>query len=140
MKKVLHQLGLKPWDYEIALRVDQGMSHHDAKSFVVMRWMRAGDFRPLAAMIRKEGLLRGPIVGLLAGMIDTGQLTVKQGRGRPQDPEAFVRDEFAADTYEDFQKYYEVASDDLFECLGSISGVSPESIRQAVTARRRPKK
>jgi hypothetical protein len=43
MKKVLTKLGLEPWDYEIALKVDQGMDHHDAKSFVVMRWMkRAG--------------------------------------------------------------------------------------------------
>jgi hypothetical protein len=49
MKKVLTKLGLEPWDLEIALRVDQGMDHHKAKSFVVMRWMQAGDLRPLAA-------------------------------------------------------------------------------------------
>jgi hypothetical protein len=73
-------------------------------------------------------------------MIDSGQLTVKTGRGRRPDPEADIRDEFAADTYEEFLKDYEVSSDDLFRVIGSVAGVSDESIRQAVTARRRPKK
>jgi hypothetical protein len=90
--------------------------------------------------LKKERLLRGPVLGLLREMIDTGQLTVKTGRGRRPDPEAAIRDEFAADTYEDFLKDHQVSSDDLFRVIGSVTGVGDDSVRQAVTAKRKPKR
>jgi len=136
MKKLWNQLGLDPWDFEIVLRVDQGMDEQKAKEHVIQRWMEAGDLRPLSAAAKKQGLLRGPILSLLVRMIDDGQLVVNRGKGRPQDPEATVRDEFAADTYEDFLKYYEIGSDDLFETVAAVCGVSEQVVRQAVTARR----
>src|SRR5215467_6452150 len=131
MRKIWTQLGLEPWDYEIALRAEQGMPEHEAKSFVIMRWMKAGDARPLLAAIKKTGVLRGPVLRLLAQMLETGQLTFKQGPGRPPDPEAGVRDLFAADTYEDVQKdediqNAQVKSDDLFRAIGSVTGVGHE--------------
>ena len=136
-RKIWTQLGLEPWEYELnSIAVDTGMTAHEAKNKVVMEWMRAGDFRPLLWMIRKEGMLRAPVVGLLARMIATGQLRVKKGRGRRPDPEAAARDQFAADTYEDFLKHYEVGSDELFEILGSVTGKGEGSVRQAVTAKR----
>jgi hypothetical protein len=140
MRKVWKQLGLTPWDYEINLRIDQGMDPHKAKSLVIQRWMKAGDFRPLAAAIKKEGVLRGPILSLLVQMIDTGQLMVPAKQGRPQDPEAAARDEFAADTYEDFLKDHVVGSDDLFRAVAEVCGVSEQVVRQAVTDRRRKPK
>jgi hypothetical protein len=79
-------------------------------------------------------------------MIETGQLAFKQeGGGRPLDPEADVRNLFAADTYEDFLKNVDKAnsdkltSDDLFGAVGSAFGSSPENVRQAVTAKRKAK-
>jgi hypothetical protein len=51
-----------------------------------------------------------------------------------------VRDEFAADTYEDFLKSYQVSSGDLFTAIGDIAGVSQEIVRQAVKKRRKSKK
>ena len=111
-----------------------------------MRWMKAGDFRPLLAAIRKTGLLRGPTLGLLAEMLETGQLAFKKGRGRRHDPEAAVRDQFAADTYEHFSDPDDdgvkavMRSDDLFSTIGSVISKSEESVRQAVTSRRKPKR
>jgi hypothetical protein len=140
MREIWNQLGLTPWDYEINLMADQGMNLHKAKSHVIMKWMKAGDFRPLLAAIKKEGVLRGPVLGLLVQMIESGQLTFKMGRGHPQDPEAAARDEFAADTYEEFLKDpAKVGSDDLFRVIGSVAGVSEQSVRQAVTDKRRRK-
>ena len=136
MTKVWNHLKLDPWDYEIELRVEQGMDRHKAEEHVICRWMLAGDLRPLSAMIRKHGLLAGPILTALLRMIDDGQLVLNRGKGRPQDPEAAVRDEFAADTYEDFQQYYKVGSDDLFRAVAQVCGVSEQVVRQAVTARR----
>ena len=99
MRKIWTQLGLTPWEYEIASLADVSGNEHEAKNKVVTEWMRAGDFKPLLWMIKKEGILRGPALSLLARMLATGQLTFKGGPGRPQDPEAAVRDQFAADTY-----------------------------------------
>jgi hypothetical protein len=141
MKKVLTQLALKPWDYEIALRVDQGMETWKAKELVIRRWMQAGDLGPLSATIKKDGVLRGPILSLLVKMIDSGQLGfIRKGGGRPKDPEAGVRDEFAADTYEEFLKDAVVGSDDLFRAVARVCGISVDSVRQAVTERRGNKK
>ena len=139
MRKIWTQLGLEPWEYETAYRAEQGMPEHEAKSFVIMRWMKAGDFRPLLAAIKKNGLLREPVLGLLVQMLESGELTFKQGPGRPLDPEAAVRNMFAADTYEDFLRHYQVSSEGLFEVVGSVSGVGHESVRQAVKAKRKSK-
>src|SRR5262249_51155789 len=128
MTKVWDKLGLEPWDYEIAFRSDQGMDQHKAEELVIRRWMRAGDLRPLSSMIRKHGLLAGPILATLLKMIDKGQLVVNRSKGRPQDPEADARDEFAADTYEDFQQYYKVGSDDLFRAVAAVCGVSEQVV------------
>src|SRR5262245_22261339 len=149
MKKLWNQLGLDPWDWEIEMRIEQGMDQYQARDHVIRRWMQAGDLRPLSAAIKKHGhlVLRGPILGLLVQMIDTGQLVVPAGRGRPQDPEADARDEFAADTYEEFLQLLKdepmvdddghgVRSDHLFEAVAAVCGVSVQVVRQAVTARR----
>jgi hypothetical protein len=137
MKKVWDQLKIDPWDYEIELRIEQGMERWEATGHVVSRWMRAGDLRPLSAIAKRQGVLRGPILGLLVQMIDEGRLVVPAGRGRPQDPEADARDEFAADTYEEFLKDpIGVGSDDLFGAVARVCGVSEQVVRQAVTARR----
>jgi|SRR5262249_38526735 len=142
MRKIWTQLGLTPWEYEIARLAEVSGNEHEAKNKVVMEWMRAGDFNPLLWMVKKERILREPVLTLLVEMITTGQLTVKKGRGRPQDPETAAKDQFAADTYEDCRndpELKEVRSDDLFRSVGSISSVGEESARQAVTTKRKRK-
>src|SRR5262249_43650122 len=143
-RKIWTQLGLEPWEYEFnSIAVETGMAAHEAKNKVVMEWMRAGNFEPLLWMIKKEGMLRQPIVGLLAQMIATGQLTFKKGGGRPPGQEAAAKDRFAADTYEDCRtdpELEEVSSDDLFRTVGSVSGVGEDSVRQAVKNKRKPAK
>jgi hypothetical protein len=146
MRKIWSQIGLDPWDWQINLLVEGGMDRHKAKSIVVMNWMKAGDPGPLLALIREEKMLRGPALWLLVQMLQSGQLVFKKGRGRRPDPEAAARDQFAADTYEEmlkeeqeFLKDYEVNSDRLFRAIGAATGVSEESVRQAVTTSRKPK-
>src|SRR5262249_13144667 len=145
MTKIWDQMGLTPWGYEIAgLQGEAGMNEWEAKNKVVMKWMQAGDFRPLLAMIKESGVLRGPALGLLARMLASGQLVLRSGPGRPPDPEAAVRGQFAADTYEDCRECFRVddtgepiPSDVLFDVLGSITGVGEDSVRQAVKAKRK---
>ena len=145
MRKIWGQIGVEPWDWEINLMVEEGMDHHKAKSIVVMEWMKAGNPKPLLALIREEKMLRGPALWLLVQMIETGQLVFKKGRGRRPDPEAAARRLFEADTYEEmlkekeFLKDYEVNSDVLFRAIAAVTGVSEESVRQALTASRKPK-
>ena len=143
-RKIWTQLGLESWEYEFnSVAVETGTTAHEAKNKVVMEWMRAGNFQPLLWMIKKEGMLRQPIVNLLAQMIATGQLTFKKGRGRRTDPEAAARDRFAADTYEDCRtdpELEEVTSDDLFRTVGSVVATGEDSVRQAVKNKRKPKR
>jgi len=140
------QAGLTLWDYKIdSLRV-AGMSEDDARNAVVMEWMRAGDFRPLLAMIKNSRIgLRGPVLGLLAQMLASGQLVLRAaGPGRPPDPEAAVRSEFVADVYDDCRKSLRdddaggpVRSEVLFEAVGKMAGVGDESVKKAVKAKRK---
>jgi hypothetical protein len=140
----LGQLGVTPWDYKIASLRKAGMSEDEAKNKVVMEWMQAGNFRPLLARIKENGILRGPVLGLLAQMLASGQLTLKAGPGRPPDPEAAVRDQFAADIYEDCRECFVVddtgrpiPSDALFEIVGSMMDVGDESVKKALKAKRK---
>jgi hypothetical protein len=142
MKKILNQLDLKPWDYRIASLVEDGMTEHEAQTKVVVEWMKAGKFQPLLAMIKEGWVLRGGALRLLVQMLEEGQLEFKKGIGHPVDPEAAVRDEYAAATYEDFPKHYEgdFTSDDLFRVIGDVAGMSEASVKQDVTKRRKSKK
>jgi len=140
----LSQLGVTPWGYKIASLRKAGMPEDEAKNKVVMEWMQAGNFRPLLARIKETGLLRGPVLDLLAQMLDSSQLTLRSGPGRPPDPEAAVRDQFAADVYEDCRKCFVVddtgrpiPSGVLFEIVGSMTDVGGDSVRSAVKAKRK---
>jgi hypothetical protein len=146
MKKIWEQFkeqtGLEPWEYQIASLAEVGGDEYEVRDKVVMEWMQAGDFRPLLWMIKKQGHLRGAVLNLLAQMLADGQLTLKAGRGPPQDPEAAVAHQYAADAYEDCRndpELKELSSDDLFDVVGSAFGSSEQSVRQAVTAKRKPK-
>jgi hypothetical protein len=101
MRKVWDQLKLKPWDYEIArLGEAQGLSWAAAREAVVMEWMRAGKFAPLLEMIKESrvGVRHGPVLGLLVQMIESRQLVLRNGPGRPLDLEAAAKNKFVADT------------------------------------------
>ena len=144
LTKIWDKLGVTPWEFKIAsLRAD-GMPEHDAWNAVVMEWMQAGDFQPLLAMIKDSIGLRGPVLALLAQMLADGRLVFRHVNGRPVDLEAGVRDAFAADIYEDGRTSLVVdgtggplPSEVLFEIVGGMAGKSPDTVRQAVKARRK---
>jgi|SRR6516165_6545528 hypothetical protein len=146
MKKVFDQLereGLAagPWDYEIdALRVEEGMSLWEAQCHVITKWMVVGNFGPLLASIKENGVLRGPALTLLVRMLETGELTFKEkGRGRRPDPEAAVRNRLIADVYEDLRKEG-FSHDDLSGAIGRVAGYSEETAKRAVTTKRKAPK
>jgi hypothetical protein len=142
MRKVWSQLGVEsPWNYEVLALAEQGMDHHKAKVHVIMQWMMDGDLRPLLASIKENGVLRGPVLGLLAKMLENGELAFKsRGRGRRRDPEAAARDQLVANMYEDFPRAEAEANfDDLTEAIGKVTASSVETVKQAVTTGRKAK-
>jgi hypothetical protein len=149
LTKIWDKLGVTPWEFKIASLRERGMPEHDAWNAVVMEWMQAGNFRPLLAMIKDNpivGLRGGPVLNLLAQMLASGRLVVPRGNGHPVDLEAGVRDQFAADIYEDGRESFRVddtgepiPSEALFEIVGSMAGKSPDSVRKAVKAKRKAK-
>jgi len=146
LTEVWDKLGVTAWQFKIVSLRERGMPEWDAWNAVVMEWMQAGNFEPLLEMIKDNpiGGLRGPVLDLLAQMLKDGRLVVPPGNGRPVDLEAAVRNEFAADIYEDNRERWRdddtgkpLASEVLFEAVGSLAGKSPDTVRQAVKARRK---
>jgi hypothetical protein len=76
--------GHPEWEIEIwFLSKYYGMPEIDARAFVIERWMRLGDLRPLAAAI-EAGPLDPPVAHAIGYMINNGRLkVVKSGPPRP---------------------------------------------------------
>jgi hypothetical protein len=128
--------GDDPWDTEIAHYVNDGSELHMARTFAILRWMYHGDFRPLAAAIKDGSAIDDAVLGLLARMIDEGRLTAKPSRrGRPQRPDKFPRDLYAALLYESLNE--KKNSEAGFQYVADTVGMSHQSVRQAVTRLRK---
>jgi hypothetical protein len=66
------------WGVEAKRLMDvTGLSLHNARSSVILQWMLHGDFRPLAAAIRKGQPLSDGVLNALATMIEEDRLTAK---------------------------------------------------------------
>jgi hypothetical protein len=103
---------------------------HAAKTATVLRWMLAGNYKPLAAAIR-AGETDWACLELLAEQIEQRRVVLKWGkRGRPKDPEAIIRSLVAAGTYEQNR-------DVDFAELAAALGMSEKSVQAAVTDYRR---
>jgi hypothetical protein len=141
MKKVLEKLGMKEWQLRInRLQAEEGLSEFEARHKVVMEYMQWGDFKPLLWIIRESKFgLRGPALDLLAKMIAEGRLELKLDHGRPFNPKADEIGKLAADTYEDVLKYYDVKTEGLREAIADEAGISVETVKKAVTKRRKRK-
>jgi hypothetical protein len=127
----------EPWEIEIAHHIKQGSKPDVARPFTMIRWAYHGDLRPLAAAI-KEGHVPDEVLCFLAEMIDAGRLQMKpRRRGRPQMPEAFARNLGAAFAYE--AKSSDESSDEAFKRIAAMLAKSPESVRHAVTRKRKTK-
>jgi hypothetical protein len=102
---------------------------HAAKTATVLRWMLAGNYKPLAAAIRSRET-DFACLELLAEQIEQGRVVLKWGkRGRPKDPEAIIRSIVAARTYE--------RNDMDFAELAAALGMSEKAVQAAVTDYRR---
>jgi hypothetical protein len=127
----------EPWEIDIAHLMERGMEHEDARAFTIIRWAHHGDLRPLA-----RALLSGPldkaVTGFLVDMIQKDKLrVVHRRRGPPKKPEAFAKNLVAALAYED--KDAAEGSDAAIERIAATLGMSHQSVRQAITRKRRTK-
>jgi hypothetical protein len=135
-RKMDHIGGHDPWEIEIAYWINHKGADPDlARTFVIIRWMWLGDFRPLAAAIAnapasadETAALDGAILGTLKKLIDGDRLTAKHSRHRPRRPDIFIRDTVAALLHEDRT----TNSADALQEIASTLNMSDESIRRAV--------
>jgi hypothetical protein len=121
------------WEMKVVTLVvnRRGLTKRAAMHQVVTEWMAHGNYKPLAAAIR-----RGPVddrwLKLLADQIEAGRLKLQHGkRGKPRDPEAKFRNALGSAMYE---RSHDLAG--VADCLG----MSEAAVLKAVTARRRSKK
>jgi hypothetical protein len=122
------------WEIEIAKCIKEGEDPVIARAFTIIRWAYLGDLRPLAVAINKGHAIDDAVLGFLADMIKKGRLQMKPKpgrRGSPNTPETYARDLIAGAAYE--AKDPNEGSDEAFERIGGVIGVSPQVVRQAVT-------
>jgi hypothetical protein len=124
------------WETEISWWIEGGLPPDIARGLTIMRWAYYGDLRPLSETIKAGPPFDPALLGFLVEMIDSGRLQVKQPRrGSPKRPQAFARNLLAAIAYE--EKDGSESSEEAFERIASILGISPQSVRQAVTRKRK---
>jgi hypothetical protein len=139
---------MKPhwWDDEIAIYVEGGTDPDKARTVTILRWLWCGDLRPLEAAIVEGQDLDQSVLNLLADMISSDatrngspppyrlKALPLRGRGRPKRQEPRMREIALARAYEARSPSN---SDLAFEEIAEAVGVSPSTVRQAVTAYRK---
>jgi len=134
------------WDVETEFFIKEGgNTPHMARTFVILRWMGHGDFRPLIAAIDAGHNLDKAVLNALAFMLE-GDIPARmqpmfparlqplwRRRGRAKCPENWIRNLTAARAYE----AKDGKADDAFADIAKTFGKSHRTIRQAVTALRK---
>jgi hypothetical protein len=137
-------LGQNPWDIDIDFLINhRGIDPDKARTVTVLRWMYWGDLRPLAATIWQAGdnsaatiTLEKALLNHLATMIDDGRLTAQaRWPSRPMKLDKSAQYIVAALLYEDFST--SSCSDDAFQKVAGIMGMSEKTVRRAVTSLRK---
>jgi hypothetical protein len=131
--------GYTEWDIEVRdLESRPGFDSEKARTHVILKWMGAGDFRPLAAAITEGRDLDDAVLKLLAKLITDGHLILKRtSRNRPPSPVADVKRMIAAATYDMWSKDGTYRSDQAFAEIAKFYGMSEPSVRGAVTQLRK---
>jgi hypothetical protein len=143
-------LELEPlWEIEVDFYTNKcGLDSDKARTFMMLRWLYHGDLRPLEAAIVEGHEIDRAVLNLLADMISSDEsrlgkppphrlIAAKLSRGRPKKPELFARGEIAAQKYEGSRALRTESSDEVFERIANELGISPRTVRQAVTAFRK---
>ena len=132
--------GRNLWDLEIEL-LTKLLEYplDEARNDIITLWMGLGDLRPLAAAIT-DGYVSDEVLKSLADLISRGaRLTVKRGRGKPKQATKGARDRILWLLYEN-GVFDSKRSDDAFREIAKMFAVSEQTVRQAVTAMRKPSK
>jgi hypothetical protein len=128
------------WEAEFAFYVNhKGFDHDKALTWVILRWLWHGDLRPLSWAIWQGYGLDEAVLNALAIEIDAGRLAAKpyvKTNSRPKDPAKFIRDYIAAEGYNIFIRAGK-SSEEAFVEVADYLSTSPETVRRAVTERRK---
>jgi hypothetical protein len=137
------------WDAETEFYANErGVDPDTARTFVILRWMGQGNFKPLIAAIDAGHKLDKAVLNALAFMLEgdiparmqpmfPAHLQLKlHRRGPARRPENFMRNLAAARAYE----AKDGKSDEAFADVAEVYGTSEQTIRQAVTASRKSRK
>jgi hypothetical protein len=126
---------IDPWEIEISDSIEHGSSPDVARAFTIIRWAYHGDLRPLSAALKSDDAIDDAVLTFLALMIDSGRLQVKPRHGHPVKPETVARDLLVAYAYE--EKDETETSDAAIERLADAMAMSTQSVRQAITRKRK---
>jgi hypothetical protein len=129
------------WDVEAELYINDGHDPHMARTFVILKWMYYGNFKPLIAAIDAGHNRDKAVLNALAFMLEGSEkfpvrlqpLSRHRGRGRALRPEIMIRDLTVARAYE----AADGKSDEVFADIGKTVDKSDRTIRQAVTRHRK---
>jgi hypothetical protein len=123
--------GVKPWDVETWFYENRrGVDPDYTSAITQIRWMRNGDYRPLAAAIRADKVDKA-VLHTLAEQIEAGRLKLLRRKGeKRRNPEVGARNIYAALIYENAPGNAAIAK------IADAFGISEQSVRQAVTGMR----
>ena len=133
------------WNHEIEFYVSEGSTLDDARTFTILRWMWEGDLRPLQYAINEGWKLDDAVLLMLADLISDKPIshpftaryqikaTQRTKQGRKKSPEKLGRDYELGTLYEQRG----IDSEPAFEAMAKAIGVSPKTVRQAVTSWRK---
>jgi hypothetical protein len=139
----------QPWEIEVAFYTNErGFDPDEARIFMMLRLLYNGNLQPLEAAIVEGREIDRAVLNLLADMISSDASrygkpppyrleAAKLRRGRPKKPELFARKVIAARKYERSRALQAESSDEGFERIANELGISPRTVRQAVTAFRK---
>jgi hypothetical protein len=125
---------IDPWEIEISDAIEHGAKPDVARAFTVIRWAYHGDLRPLSAALKSDPV-DDAVLAFLGDMIDKGRLQMKPRSGHPVNPEVVARDILVATAYE--AKDEDEKSGDAIKRLADAMAMSTQSVRQAITAKRK---
>jgi hypothetical protein len=139
-----------PWGIQASRLQQGGCSPENARDLVILDWLRKGDTRPLADLLRTGIVPSSLVLSYLASMLHPADGTEdavsymlvpkrrREGRGANDNPEIEIRDQLIADNIERLMREIGPGGyDAAVKQLSTLIGLSEKTIRNAYDLRKR---